>query len=146
MERLERVELLARADEDDGLAGDGAQRQRGAAPGVALDLGEHDARQRQARQEALRRGDGVLAGHRVGDQQDLSGLDGGAHAHQLGHQLFVDGLTAGRVDEHRVGALRAGGRHRAARDRDGIGAGDTACTGTSICRARVPSCSMAAGR
>ena len=40
MERLERVELLAGAGEEDRLAGDGAQRQRGAAARVALDLGE----------------------------------------------------------------------------------------------------------
>src|SRR5262249_17801060 len=65
VEGLEGVELLAGAREHDRLAGDGAQRERGAATRVALDLREHDARERQAVQEPLGGGHRVLARHRV---------------------------------------------------------------------------------
>src|SRR3954468_18809932 len=40
---LEVLELLARGGEEDRLAGDGLDRQRGAAAGVAVELGHHDA-------------------------------------------------------------------------------------------------------
>ncbi len=43
MERLDHVELFACADELDGLAGHGLDGQRGAAAGIAVELGEHHA-------------------------------------------------------------------------------------------------------
>ena len=43
VEGLERLELLAHADEEDRRPGDGADRERGAAAGVAVELGEDDA-------------------------------------------------------------------------------------------------------
>ena len=43
VELLERVQLLADADEADRLAGDGAHRERGAAAAVAVHAGEDDA-------------------------------------------------------------------------------------------------------
>jgi hypothetical protein len=48
VEHLERVGLLADAEELDRLAGDMAQRQRRAAAGVAVDLGQDHAGQRSA--------------------------------------------------------------------------------------------------
>ena len=44
MEDLERVGLLAGAQELDAEPGDGRDRERGAAAGVAVDLGEDEAR------------------------------------------------------------------------------------------------------
>ena len=56
MEVLERVELLADADQLDRLAGDGAHRKRGAAAAVAVDAGQHDAGERHALVEIAWRG------------------------------------------------------------------------------------------
>ena len=89
-------------------------------PGVALDLGEDHTGEGEAGEESLRRRDRVLAGHGVGHEQDLARPHGCAHALELGHQLVVDGLAAGGIDEHRVGAVRTGGGHAAARDGDRV--------------------------
>ena len=56
VEVLERVELLAGAEQLDRLAGDGAHRERGAAAAVAVDAGEHDAGDADALVEGLARG------------------------------------------------------------------------------------------
>ncbi len=71
MELLQRVDLLAGADELDRLAGDGAHRQRRAAAAVAVHAGQHDAGDAEALVEGARRVDRVLAGQRVGDEQHL---------------------------------------------------------------------------
>ena len=52
IEILQRVQLLAGADQLDRLAGDGAHRERGAAAAVAVDAGEHDAGEADALVEA----------------------------------------------------------------------------------------------
>ena len=70
VEALELVELLARRREQDRLAGDGLDAQRGAAAGVAVELGHHDAVELHRLGELLGDVDGVLAGHRVDDEQD----------------------------------------------------------------------------
>ena len=54
-----------------GLPVDGADGERRAAPGVAVQLGEHDAVDAQGLVEGGGGVDGVLAGHGVHDQQDL---------------------------------------------------------------------------
>ena len=107
-----------------------------------------DAGERQAREEALRGGDGVLTGHGVGDEEDLPRLDGCAHALELRHQLVVDGLAAGGVDEHRVGALGARPRRAPLRTRlTGSAPGDATVHRHARSAARASSsCSMAAGR
>ena len=71
VEVLERVPLLADAHQLDRLAGDGAHGQRGAAAAVAVDAGQHDAGDADPGVEGLGGVDGVLAGQRVGDEQDL---------------------------------------------------------------------------
>jgi hypothetical protein len=53
MEILQRIHLLAGADQLDRLAGDGAHRQRRAAAAVAVDAGQHDAGDVDAAVEAL---------------------------------------------------------------------------------------------
>ena len=52
----------------------------------------------------LRRVDGVLAGHGVGDEEDLLRGEQLLQALHLGHQLFVDVQAAGGVDDERVAA------------------------------------------
>ena len=75
MEEVEVVELLAGADELDRLAGDGAHAERGAAAGVAVELGEDDAVDVDALLELLGGVDRVLTGHGVDDEQDVVRLD-----------------------------------------------------------------------
>ena len=69
VELLEVAQLLARGGEHDRLAGDRLDRQRGAAAGVAVELGEHDAVELRDLGELLGDVDRVLAGHRVDHQQ-----------------------------------------------------------------------------
>ena len=71
MKILERVHLLADAEELDRLAGDGAHRERRAAAAVAVHAGQHDAGDADALVEVAGEIDGVLAGQRVGDEQDF---------------------------------------------------------------------------
>ena len=95
-------ELLARRREHDRPAGDRAYGQRRTAAGVAVELGEHDAGEVDALEERLGRDDGVLADHRVDDEQHLVGIDRGADVGGLLHQLFVDAEATGGVDDHDV--------------------------------------------
>ena len=78
VEILQRVLLLADADQLDRGAGDGAHRQRRTAAGVAVHAGQHDAGDRQRVVERLGGVDRVLAGHRIDHQQRLRRVGGGA--------------------------------------------------------------------
>ena len=109
MEILERVHLLADADELDRLAGDRAHRQRRAAAAVAVHAGQHDAGEADALVEVLRQIDRVLAGQRVGDQQDLVRARGVADFRHLRHQRLVDMGAPGGVEQHDVVALQPRG-------------------------------------
>ena len=104
MERLEGVGLFAGADELDGLAGDVANGERRAAARVAVHLGQDHAGEAEARVKILRRVDRVLAGHGVGDEQNLLRVEQLFQPLHLGHQLFVDVQAAGGVDDQRVEA------------------------------------------
>ena len=105
VEDVEVVELLACGREQDRDAGDLAHRQRGTAAGVAVQLGEDDAGESDTLAERLRGGDGVLADHRVDDEQHLVGIDGLADRGGLRHQLVVDAEPARGVDDDDVEVL-----------------------------------------
>ena len=105
MEGLDLVELLADAGKLDGLAGQRLDRQRGAAAGVAVELREHDAGDIERVVKGLRGRHRVLADHRVDDEQDLRGVDGGLDVLQLGHERLVDVQAAGRVEKDEVVAV-----------------------------------------
>ena len=124
VELLERVDLLAGADEDDRLAGDRAHRQGGAAARVAVDPGQDDAGDADALAERLGDIDRVLPGHRVGDEERLVRVGRLAHRRDLEHQLLVDVEPAGGVEQHDVVALGAAHLQRAPGDRDRALAGD----------------------
>ena len=83
MELLQRVEVLAGADELDRHAGDGLDRQRRAAAGVAVELGHDHAVELQGLVERLGAVDGVLAGHGIDDQVDLIRVDAAIDPLQL---------------------------------------------------------------
>ena len=107
VERLEVVEALTRGGEHDRAPGDGGHRERGTTARVAVELGEHDAGEVDALLEGLGRGDGVLADHRVDDEQHLVGVDGLADVGGLLHELGVDAEAAGGVDDDDVVLLVA---------------------------------------
>ena len=71
MEPLELVELLPDRDELDRPPGDVLHGQRGAASGVAVELGHDEAVERDALLERHGDVDRLLAGHRVEDEQDV---------------------------------------------------------------------------
>jgi hypothetical protein len=102
VEQVEVLELLARRREGDRAAHDLLDRQRGAAAGIAVELGEDHAVELEGRVERLGDGDGVLAGHRVDDEERVVGLDLGGDLADLLHQLRVDGQAAGGVDDDHV--------------------------------------------
>ncbi len=66
----------------------------------------------------LRRIDGVLAGHRIGDQQAFMRLHRIADRGDLGHQLFVDREAARGIEHDDVVAFEAAGIHGALGDGD----------------------------
>ncbi len=116
IELLQRVELLAGADQLDRLAGDRAHGQGRAAATVAVDAGEHDAGQADALIEGARQIDGVLAGEGVGDQQNLVRIGGALDLGRLAHHGVVERGAAGGVEQHHVVAAEAGSLERALGD------------------------------
>ena len=116
VELLQRVDLLADADELDRLAGDGAHRQSRAAAGIAVHPGQDDAGDAEALVEGAGGVDRVLAGERVGDEQHLVGLRRGLHLGGLGHQALVHRGAAGGVEHHHVEPAETGGVHGALGD------------------------------
>ncbi len=83
-------------------------RERRAAAGVAVELGEHDAGDVEVFVEGLGGVDRVLAGHRVDDEQDLVRLDRLFDGLELVHERLVDMQAAGRIEEDHVVAVPDG--------------------------------------
>ncbi|CAE6947305.1 conserved protein of unknown function [Ectopseudomonas oleovorans] len=108
VERLERITLLAHTDELDRFAGDMSHRQRGTATGVAVDLGQHHAGQRQRVTERLGRVGSILAGHGIDHEQRLHRLDRRVQRLDLGHHLGVDGQATGGIEDDHVDELELG--------------------------------------
>ena len=131
--------------ERDRPADDLLDAERGAAAGVAVELGEDHAVDRERLRGTPRRLHGVLTGHRVDDEERVVGLDRLGDLADLLHHLGVDREAAGGVDDEHVAAEAPGlGEARlrpCAPDRCG-----SLNTGTSIWRPSVRSCSTAAGR
>ncbi len=110
MEGLEGIGLFADAEELDGLAGDVTDGEGRAAAGVAVHLGEDDAGEAEALVKVCGGVDGVLAGHGVGDEENLAGVEELFEALHLAHQVFVDVEAAGGVDDEGVAAHDAASR------------------------------------
>ena len=83
-------------------------RQRGAAAGVAVELGEDHAVDGERVVERLGDADGVLAGHRVDDEERVVRSDDAGDHPDLLHHLLVDRQAAGGVDDEDVAAEAAG--------------------------------------
>ena len=71
MEDVEVFELLAGGGEEDRLAGDLADAQRGTTAGVAVELGEDDTGDADSLTESVGRADRVLTDHCVEDEDGL---------------------------------------------------------------------------
>src|SRR5580658_11245154 len=99
MEGLERVELLADAYEFQRLASNVADRKRRAAARIAIHLRKNDAGDPEPFVKLVSRLHGVLAGHRVGDKQDLGGIQQLLQLLKLLHELIIDMQPSGRVDQ-----------------------------------------------
>src|SRR4051794_26787510 len=118
VEALELVELLAHAREQDRLARDRLDAQRGAAAGIAVELAHQHAVELDGLGELLGDVDRVLAGHRVDDEQDVVRLDRPADVDELLHELSVDVQAAGGVDDEDVLAVHLRLVERPPRDVD----------------------------
>ena len=103
--------------------------ERRAAAGVAVDLGEDQAGDRDRGDERLGDRHGLLAGHRIDHEQGLDRLDRGVDRADLGHQGLVDREPAGGVEDHDVPDLALGGLDAAAGDVDDRRAGGRAVDG-----------------
>jgi len=100
MEGFERIGLLANAHEFQRLAGDGANgRESCAATRITVHFGEDDAGDAKTRMKFAGGLYGILAGHGVGDEEDLGGVEGFLELVQFLHELLVDVLAAGGVDQ-----------------------------------------------
>ena len=123
MEGLDGIVFFADAEELDGLPGDLANRQSGAAAGIAVHLGEHDAGERELVVELLGGVDGILAGHGIGDEENFLRIQQPLERLHLVHQLLVDVQAAGGVDDEHVAAAVDGFAarfFRQALDRGGV--------------------------
>ncbi len=116
MEDLERIGLLAGAQELDRDAGDCRDREGRAATGVAVDLGQDQPADRDGGDERLGDRDRFLAGHGIDDEERLDRVDGRVDRGDLGHQRLVDGQAAGGVEDDHVADLAPGRIHPAADD------------------------------
>ena len=114
------VQLFAHAYEFYRLARDVPHRKRGAAPRVAVELCEDDARYVKQVVEALCDVDGILTGHRIDRKQYLRRLYRVLYAFQLGHELLVHVQTARRVNDDRVEAVFDGVLYRLFRRAHGV--------------------------
>src|SRR5258706_15870349 len=108
VERLERVRLLAYADECDRAPRHLAHRERGATARVAVHLGEDESVDADGGVELLGHRHGVLPRHRVDDEQDVMGLQLAADRFDFVEHRLVDVQAAcGIEDERREAARRS---------------------------------------
>ena len=120
MEDLQRVGLLACRYEGDGFACDLADGERGTTAGVAVHLGHDHAVKVHALGKGRCRGDSILAGHGIDDEEHVIGLDGIADGDGLVHHRLVDSQTARRIDDNHVAHRIDGILHGALGDSHGV--------------------------
>ena len=90
MEGLERVVLFAHSDELDRLTGHLADGQGRAPTGIAIHLGQDNSGEREFFMELVRRLDGILASHGIGDKQDFLRVEHSLERLHLVHELIVN--------------------------------------------------------
>src|SRR5208283_3363279 len=102
MKRLKRIVFFANANELDRLTSDLPNGERRAAASVAIHLGKDDAGKRELLMEFIRRVDGVLPGHRIGDKQNLLRIEQPLERLHLLHELVVDVETSSSIHNQNV--------------------------------------------
>jgi len=120
MKRLELVEFFAAADEFDRLAGDRSDREGCTAAGIAVHFGQHHPGEIETLEKGFGGGDGILAGHAVGDKKNLRGGGGLLDTRHFRHHLLIDMETPGGVDDDRVEQVLARMIHGMQGDRRSI--------------------------
>ncbi len=130
-----------------GLPVTALDRERRAAARVTVHLGQHHAGQCKALIELACGVDGVLAGHRIGDQQHFLRIEQLVKPLELDHQGVVDVQSTGGIDQERVvtGIPRLLISAWRARSIASFCPGGSK-TGTSMALPITDSCSIAAGR
>ena len=107
MERLNIRKLFTCTGELDGLARNGLNAQRRAAPCVAVKLGHYNARKFQLFIEGLCNVHRILTGHRVYSQQYFRRLDCIPYRGNLVHHAFVYMQPARGIDYNKILQLPA---------------------------------------
>ena len=120
MERLEILSLLARADKKNRLVRYRLERKRRTAPRVGIEFREDYASKPELLVKAFRDVDGILAGHRVRDENRLDRGNSLLHIDELSHHRLVNLEASGRIDNHRVVSVLLRERKSALRHLHGI--------------------------
>ena len=105
MEQVDVGELFAHADKADRHARHLLDGKRCTAAGIAVHLGEADARKVKPLPEGFGDVHRFLTDHRVGHEQDFVGVDGFLRLFEFLHQLFVDLQAARGIVNHEVEAV-----------------------------------------
>ena len=103
VDRLERVDAFARADELERLSRHPADRESRTTPRVAVHLGQDEAGQVENAVEAPGDPHRLLSGHGVGDQKDFARFEHLLEARQLVHEGLVDLEPPRRVHNENPG-------------------------------------------
>src|SRR5260370_1326264 len=117
MKHLEVLGFLSGPSETNALAGRHAQRERGAASRVAIQLGEDHPVESDLSAEGLPPLHRLLAGHRVRDEERFGHGDGSLQLLELLHHLGVHMKASPGVQDQYVKQQALGLLHRGARDR-----------------------------
>ncbi len=116
MKWLQRGGFFAHAEKLDRFAGDLADRQSRAAPGVAVGLGQHHPGQRQGVIERLGGGGRILAGHAVDHKQGFNRIERRVQALDFCHHVLIDVQAAGGIDDQHLHGMQPGVLQRLAGD------------------------------
>ena len=119
MEGFESGELFADSGEFQRFARDVPHRERRAAARVAVELGQHDAGERQSFVEGARGVDRVLPEHGIDDEQGFDRIECCMQRADFVHHRRVDRQTARGVDEQHLVVMLAREVERGERDIDG---------------------------
>ena len=107
IEDLKAVELFPETDEFDRAPGDFADRQRGAAAGVTIELGQNESGQVERLVEVLRNRDRLLTERGIRDQQNFIRLHRLPDADQFLNHVLIDLQPSRGVDDHHVNSFGA---------------------------------------
>src|SRR5687768_13178061 len=139
MEELEGIKLFPCAEKLDRLPRHGTDRKDGSSSSIAFNLCEDDAGQTDLLIKPARHVDGILSGHRIGNEQDLLRHHGALHRNQLRHQVLIDVQPAPGIQEDEVIALLITADHSLLTDSHDIGSRRVRLINAKYVDAEIPS-------